>query len=232
MDTFRFYEYFDTFVMCTIMETQKNKTIYFVRHAESEANAAGDRFQDSMSPLSAEGLRQAEVLAERVVNINIDAILSSTMERARQTADSIARKVGKPITYTDLLGEARVPSAYYGKRRDDPEILKITDLYMQHKFEATWRFADEENFEDRKARMKNILTFLLNREEQNMLVVTHGTVLRIIVAYMMFEDDFTPLEYHKVVPFLKITNTGITVCIHNEQERWKMITWNDRAHFG
>lgn len=214
------------------MENQAIKTIYFVRHAESEANAAGNRFQDSHSLLSAEGKRQAEVLAERISHIAIDGIVSSTFERARQTAEAIAHKTGKLVTYTDLLGETKVPSIFYGKRRDDPEIVKLQETYKQHQFEENWRLADEENFTDRKARGKNIISFLENRKENNLLVVTHGTILRIVLLCMVFGDDLTPVEYHKVVPFLHLTNTGITVCLYTEQEGWKMLTWNDRAHFG
>ncbi|TSC71405.1 MAG: putative phosphoglycerate mutase [Parcubacteria group bacterium Gr01-1014_70] len=214
------------------VEEEKSKTIYFVRHAESEANVADDRFQDSTSQLSAEGLRQAEVLAERVSNISVDMIISSTMKRARQTSEIVAKKIAKPVVYTDLLHEARLPSVYYGKRRDDPEILKLQGLYMQNRFDKRWRLADEENFEDRKARAKKILAYLLGFKEEKILVVTHGTILRITIAFMMFDDDLTPIEYHKVVPFLHMTNTGITVCTHNKKEGWRMLTWNDRAHFG
>ncbi|TSC69708.1 MAG: putative phosphoglycerate mutase [Parcubacteria group bacterium Gr01-1014_70] len=214
------------------MEEEKSKIVYFVRHAESEANADGNRFQDASTPLSAEGVRQAKVLADRMTRIQFDIVLSSTMLRARQTAETIAEICGKKIICADVFGEARVPSMYYGKRRDDPEIMKLQQLYAEHRYNETWRLADEENFEDRKERAKNILSFLLGRKEQNLLVVTHGTILRITIAYMMFGDELTPREYHKVVPFLHMTNTGITVCTYNEQEGWKMLTWNDRAHFG
>lgn len=214
------------------MEQEKNKTVYFVRHAQSEGNEQPDYFQSPASKLSQEGERQAKMLADRVSKIDIDIILSSSWPRARQTAEAIAKKIGKQICYSDLFCEAKLPSIYYGKRKDDPEIMKLQQLYEQNRFNQSWRIADEENFEDRKERAKKILDLLLSFAEENLLVVTHGSILRTVIAYMIFGEDFMRVEYHKFVPFLHASNIGITVCTHNENNGWKMITWNDRAHFG
>lgn len=214
------------------MEHKKSKIIYFVRHAQSEGNEQTDYFQSPTSKLSQKGEEQAKILTDRISKISIDVVLSSSWPRARQTAEMITKKTAKQIHYTDLLCEARLPSIYYGRRRDDPEIVKLQQLYEQNMLKPDWRTADEENFKDRKERARRILAFLLSFAEENLLVVTHGSILRIAIAYMIFGEDFTPVEYHKFVPFLHATNTGITVCTYNENDGWKMITWNDRAHFG
>ena len=223
---------FGKFVMNKVMSEEKNKTIYFVRHAESEGNKQPDYFQSQASKLSQKGEGQAKILADRISKIDIDIILSSSLPRAQQTAETIAKKTAKRIHYTDLLCEVKLPSIYYGKHRDADEIAKLQQLFEQNKFNPDWRTADEENIEDRKERARKILELLLSFAEENLLVVTHGTILRITIAYMIFGEDFTRREYHKFVPFLQASNTGITVCTYRKQEGWRMLTWNDRAHFG
>jgi len=66
--------------------------IFLVRHGESEANAK-DLYQGQRldSPLSSHGLEQAQRIAERLKDEKIDAIYSSDLLRARETAEAIAK---------------------------------------------------------------------------------------------------------------------------------------------
>ena len=63
--------------------------LFLVRHAHS---APGE--PDSLRPLSAEGREQARVLAERLAPAAPDAVLTSPLLRARETAAAIARAAG------------------------------------------------------------------------------------------------------------------------------------------
>ncbi len=67
--------------------------LYFVRHAESEANLnnAYNYDRDSLSPL---GRRQAKAIAKRLSKIPIDLILSSDLIRAEETAAIISKAIG------------------------------------------------------------------------------------------------------------------------------------------
>jgi phosphohistidine phosphatase len=65
--------------------------VYLVRHAKAE-----DGEPDAERRLSAEGRQQAKELAERLrrEGVRADAVLTSPLVRARQTAEEIARAVG------------------------------------------------------------------------------------------------------------------------------------------
>ena len=71
---------------------QLNPEIWFVRHAESEANVrriyanTGNSF-----PLTEMGLERVKALAERLSALNISAVYSSPLLRAVQTAEEICR---------------------------------------------------------------------------------------------------------------------------------------------
>jgi phosphohistidine phosphatase len=65
--------------------------LYLVRHAEA---ARGD--PDELRPLTAAGRQQARELGERLAaeGVEADAVFSSPLLRARETADQLARALG------------------------------------------------------------------------------------------------------------------------------------------
>ena len=64
--------------------------ITFIRHAESESNAAGVWSGRSDSPISAAGAATLEPLGERLSRNEFDVVISSPLRRARETAAAFA----------------------------------------------------------------------------------------------------------------------------------------------
>lgn len=84
------------------------KTIYFIRHGESEANAQGLLAgSTSDTPLTQKGVDQAHAVGKRLKEKQIDLIVASSLERAYETAKIIAQEVGftQHIKTSDLLLE-------------------------------------------------------------------------------------------------------------------------------
>lgn len=80
-------------------------TILLIRHGETAWNAER-RLQGHLDiPLNGEGERQAAALAAALGGERIDAIVSSDLGRARQTAQAIARVLGQEIGVDPLLRE-------------------------------------------------------------------------------------------------------------------------------
>lgn len=70
------------------------REIWLIRHAESAWNALG-RWQGQADPsLSPRGREQAEELATRLAADRFDALVTSDLARARETADALARATG------------------------------------------------------------------------------------------------------------------------------------------
>lgn len=202
--------------------------IYFVRHGQTEFNA-NNTYQPLDSELTAKGLEQAEFVAERFKDMPIDIILSSHLKRAVQTSEIINKRHNKEVIHVEDLRECTRPSILIGKSRSDPEALEILHEMDAHTDDEVWHYDDEENFADVKSRAIAILQSISERNEDHILVVTHGEFLRLLISIILIGPILSPKEFKHMQSSLKTTNTGVTVC-HIEQNKWKLLTWNDHAH--
>src|SRR2546427_11702585 len=81
---------------------------YFVRHGESEGNAARIFTGQSDSPLTGRGRRQAAAVADELAKVKFDRIVSSDLARSRDTAEVIAKRRGIPVEVVKDLREIDV----------------------------------------------------------------------------------------------------------------------------
>jgi len=206
------------------------KRVYFVRHGLTQGNEVS-AYQLPTIPLSDKGKEQAECVTQRFGQIPIDVIISSTMERAAETARAIAQRVGRDVVLEPLFQEILRPTIVRGKLHVDPEASEIMKMVMRHWANADWKHSDEENFFDLKQRALKAIAYLVARPEEHILVVTHGTILRMLFCCMMAGDAFEPEHFSWADAFLAVSHTGVTWCEY-AKGKWKLITWNDHAHLG
>lgn len=211
------------------------KKIYFVRHGESEGNK-GSTHQDQFTSLSENGRKQAVFIANRCAKFSIEIIISSSLNRAKETAEIIASRTGKPLEISDLFIEQRRPTEQIGKPRDDAEVLRVEKIIRENFHIKNFRFSDEENFDDLKARAGQCLNFLQNRQEENILVVTHNYFIRTLAARAVFGEKLTGYECEQFFRVFRMENTGITVLEFDDKKNkenesmWKLWIWNDHSH--
>jgi 2,3-bisphosphoglycerate-dependent phosphoglycerate mutase len=85
-------------------------TLLLVRHGETDWNAE-HRWQGHTDvPLNERGREQARALAEQLAAEPVDAIYASDLSRARATADTVAARLGLPVTVDPDLREIDVGS--------------------------------------------------------------------------------------------------------------------------
>ncbi|MCD9189263.1 MAG: histidine phosphatase family protein [Pyrinomonadaceae bacterium] len=82
--------------------------LYIVRHGQSAGNAEGRFGGHSPTPLSELGKQQAEITAHALAKEKIEAIYSSDLLRAVQTAEPLAKLLDLPIIKTDAFRERHV----------------------------------------------------------------------------------------------------------------------------
>lgn len=100
-------------------------TITFVRHAQSEANAAGIISTELPgASLSEQGRGQAEQLAQQLGNNHYDAVYASPAVRTQQTAKPLADKLGLPVTV--LPGLREIGAGWY----EDEPVAEADSTYL------------------------------------------------------------------------------------------------------
>lgn len=211
------------------------KTVFFVRHGESESNIA-PVFQDPSSPLSALGHEQAALIAGRSSRLSFESLISSPFERAKETAEYIARATGKPIEFSELFVERIKPSRLNGMPHSDESANKLWREWEESLHTPGLRVEDGENYDDQVARADSALAYLLARPEESILVVTHGYFLRTMLARVLFGDHVSPAAFQHLHQSANMKNTGITVFRYQnafgEDSRWRLWIYNDHAHLG
>src|SRR5699024_9369732 len=96
--------------------------LYFVRHGESVGNVTpGEDMPDCL--LTDRGMKQAELIAKRLQDIEWTHILSSPLIRALETAQPLARSINKPIHV--------MPHAYEIRDLEDCKGATLKDLEKQ-----------------------------------------------------------------------------------------------------
>ena len=115
---------------CSGSPQVRSITLTFIRHAESQSNAANIINTDIPGPsLTEEGQGQAEQLAHQLSRNNFDGIYVSDMARTQQTAEPLAHALGKQVEV--LSGLREIDAGWYNntttKRADLTYLLAPAD---------------------------------------------------------------------------------------------------------
>jgi broad specificity phosphatase PhoE len=209
------------------------KTIFCIRHGETEGNTR-KMYQRFTTPLSEEGAQQATKVAGRAKNLPHEVIIASHLTRAQQTAEAISAISGRPIVTSELFQERQRPTEIRGKYEDDPEAVAIANHLKEHYYstDTSKRYSDEEFFFEMHTRAEQALSFLLERSEQHLIVVSHREFLTLLVLTSIFGKTLTPETYKTFWAHVQHANTGITKLVHTAEKGWKLHTWSDEAHLG
>jgi len=157
-------------------------TILLARHGETEWNREG-RWQGwADPPLNETGRAQARALAEQLRSTPFDAVYSSDLQRARETAEIVAAPHGVPVVADLGLREIDVGS-WSGLTR--PEI--------QERFPGGDR-PDGETRAQHSARVLAAVERIARANAgQRILLVTHGGTMRALHEHLS-EAPLHPVE--------------------------------------
>jgi broad specificity phosphatase PhoE len=154
-------------------------TFYFVRHGESEGNAARVFTGQSDSPLTALGREQAEAVATELAKVKFDRIVSSDLSRTRDTAEVIAKHHRIPVEVVPELREIDV-----GERtgKDFDETVGMPG-WTDDGFVA---WPGGETLDQVLARTLGAIDRLTRESPgKTILVVGHGGVNRILLSHFL-----------------------------------------------
>jgi len=198
--------------------------LLLIRHGESVANAEG-RLQGHLDiPLSDRGRRQAELLADRLAPLGVQALYTSPLLRAKGTAEIVAGCLGLPVEERPALMERNV-GELAGLTRD--EIITRFPRYMPARAEL--RPIEIEGFEqdaEFAQRVKDALAAIIGAHAQGTVaVVTHGGIIFSFCRQTLRMPTVRP------GPFA-VENASVTTfdIVRGETPRATLVTLNDTCH--
>lgn len=166
---------------------------YIIRHGQTNWNKEG-RIQGKIDiELNEEGIKQAEEAKRILKDYPIDMIVSSTLKRARKTAEIINEAKNVPIIFKEAL-EERGLGEFEGKTQQEfqdeiwnSEILANYSLNKEYKGVETIRSLCD--------RVWGLIEELKKKYvDKNILLVTHGGVTRAINGYFNGANEKGILE--------------------------------------
>jgi len=199
--------------------------IYLIRHGVTEWNKASKVQGSTDIELSADGIRQAELLAERLVCEDIDFVYSSSMKRAVMTA-SIAtghKKCG--IIKSEKYHEINL-GPWEGMTISD-----IREKYSEHfraykEDPANFKLPGAETFSELTKRTYSaIMEIVSEHKGKNILIVSHGITIKAAIIKILGIDIKNYTKF-------RIDNTSISIIDFPEDapEKPVIICLNDTNH--
>lgn len=151
------------------------KTVYFVRHGQSEANAAKRLGSRSATPLTELGRQQVQEGAEaaKEQGVNIDVMLVSPLARAQQSGEIIS----------DVLQPARVETYAEITEQDLGPFENESYAEYENFFEFEESLLGKpgvETIEEMEARAQATIAYIESLPEETILLVSHGSFAPIL----------------------------------------------------
>ena len=168
--------------------------IYLVRHGTDDNTVRGGW---SNHPLTDEGLKQSEELAEKLKENNCDAeiIYSSDLFRARQTAEILAQNLNLEVEYYAEFRE--VNNGDLAGMNNDLANELYPNLYWR-KLEWEQHYPNGESPKEFYERVKAAWGNLINANYKSIILVTHGGVINVILHLINSVDDSNKNNTYKI----------------------------------
>jgi probable phosphoglycerate mutase len=198
-------------------------TLLIVRHGQTAWNK-DLRFRGRADlPLDETGLKQAEAIARRIATeFQPAALLSSPLQRARQTAEAIAQ-----ATHLNLQAEENLIDLDYG------QFSGLSPIEAEAKFPVLYRawlnvphtvhFPDGESLDDARARLSDLLGRVANLyPNAQVILVTHQVVCQVLLCHLLgIHNGY--LSHFQVDP------ASLTIC-QVDGSRGTLVSVNDTCH--
>lgn len=160
--------------------------IYVMRHGQTERNKINHVLGRSNVSLNETGQSQANEAGKNLSSIHFDRIIASPMKRTVETAQAVAAHQKNPAA---IQTDNRLIEQNFGVWENT---YRLDPVYQTEKRQYFMPFKNGESILDVAARIYPFLDELIStidpEKDENILLVTHGGICRIIANY------FEPME--------------------------------------
>lgn len=194
--------------------------IYLLRHGETEWNTQKRLQGQSDSPLTEEGRRLLPAVARRIAEIAPEAVVSSDLGRAMETARGACNGLGIPIEPNPAFRE-RSFGAFEGLSWE--EVRRRFPAEFEESQRNRWHFTppDGESWNDAMARVIAGINELVEKYDgRRILLVSHGGVCQVIVRFVLGIPNELPRRF-------EIRNLSLHHIVHRAEDGFFLETLGD-----
>ena len=194
-------------------------TFFLVRHASCEGLGQTIWGRTGGICLNEQGRTEAQQLAERFTSVKLDALYSSPLERARETAEALAR-----VAQLEIQPNAAFNEIDFGEW-SGKSFATLSNDERWRRFNTQRSLAQipgGESFIDVQARAINELEKLRERHgEARVAIVSHADVIRAIVSYVAG----APIDFWQR---LGISPSSVTI-VASDEHGTKLLAVNNKS---
>jgi len=179
--------------------------IIFLRHAQAENNTkrilAG---RTEGVPLTKTGIEQAERITKYLASIDISAIYSSPIERAKHTAEIVAKNRSLEVVLDERLTE--IDMGKFTRMNYDDMFAKYGNIFLKfYENDPVISEHEVETFPDVQKRVLDMVNYVLKKHNnENVILVTHMDPIKSILAKVM---NLVPETLFELI----IANASLTI---------------------
>ena len=179
--------------------------IIFLRHAQAENNTkrilAG---RTEGVPLTKTGIEQAERIAKYLASIDISAIYSSPIERAKHTAEIVAKNRSLEVVLDERLTE--IDMGKFTRMNYDDMFAKYGNIFLKfYENDPVISEHEVETFPDVQKRVLGMVDHVVKKHNnENVILVTHMDPIKSMLAKVM---DLVPKTLFELI----IANASLTI---------------------
>lgn len=195
-------------------------TFYIVRHGETDWNAKGLLQGHVNTKLNATGKSQAKQLAKAIQHIHFDAVFSSDLTRALETAHLIAQERNLAITTAKALREKSYGS-YEGLTHQEARRALANYFQTSEKLTGLEKMKYK-IYQDGESDHEAVERFITHLREiavaysgKTILIASHGGIMRYFLIKLGWAS-YEELDRHAIknTAYIKVESDGIDFFIN------------------
>ncbi len=200
--------------------------LLLIRHGQSGGNVDGTFGGHSPTPLSDLGKRQAEITAKAIAKEKINAIYSSDLLRAVQTAEPLAKELGLEVNRTTSFRERNV-GVLEGLTFPESKEQFPKDYYALINRNINHVITDGESYRELLKRGTNALKEILYiHKGKRIAIFSHTGAICYLTLYLLGAIN----RQTKQTPWLVTSNCGINRFEIRGRRNTRVLALNDTRH--
>lgn len=190
--------------------------LILIRHGQTQSNL--DHLLDTGhpgAPLTEAGLAQARTLVDRLADEPIEAVYSSDLTRARQTAEPLAASKG--VTVTQHPGLREIFAGVDDMSEDWVPYVSVLDTWHT---DPESKLLDGENWPEFQTRFDAAVAEIVASGVEVAALVSHGAALRVWIPFVCANTTAGDARHWR------LENTDV-VAIEGDDRGWNLVSWAD-----